>query len=80
MGLFIVGSYADLHISRPCMGSHPVQRTADTRRPTVEHMGLALIIHEQFYCKRGYAATTGVLAPQSVNVPQRVRLPPSQLR
>ncbi len=40
MGLFIVGSYADPHITRPCMGSHPVQRTADTRRPTVEHMGI----------------------------------------
>ena len=40
MGLYIVGSYADHHITRPYMGSHPVQRTADTHRATVEHMGI----------------------------------------
>jgi hypothetical protein len=28
---------------------------------------LALIIHERFYCNRGYAAATGGLAAQSVN-------------
>jgi hypothetical protein len=28
---------------------------------------LALIIHERFYCNRGYAAATGGLAVQSVN-------------
>ena len=28
------------------MGSHPVQRTADTRRPTVEHMG---VDHRRFH-------------------------------
>jgi len=40
MGLYIVGSYVDSHITRPSMNSHPVQRTADTRRPTVENMGI----------------------------------------
>ncbi len=40
MGLCIVGSYTDPHISQPCMGSHPVQRTSVTHRPTIEHMGI----------------------------------------
>jgi len=40
MGLYIMGSYADPHITRPSINSHPVQRTADARRPTVEHMGI----------------------------------------
>ena len=49
-------------------------------RPTMKDMGVASIIHERFYCKRGYAAAAGVLAAQSVNVLQRVRFPPSWLR
>ncbi len=40
MGLCIVGSYADPHTTRPCMGSHPIQRTSENRWPTVEHMGI----------------------------------------
>ena len=40
MGLYIVGSYADSPISQTYMGSHPIQRTANTRRPTVEHIGI----------------------------------------
>ncbi len=40
MGRCTVGSYADPHITHPCMGSHLVQRTADTRQPTVKHMGI----------------------------------------
>jgi len=40
MGLFIVGSWANPNITRPYMGSHPVQLTADTLRSTVEGMGI----------------------------------------
>ena len=46
----------------------------------MKDMGLARIIHERFYFKRGYAVATGVLAAQSVNVLQRVRFSPSWLR
>lgn len=74
-------SYADLH-NTPSLwiGSEPVQLTANAHRCMVEDMGLARVIHEPFYCKRGYAAATGMLAAQSVNVLQRIRLPPSRLR
>ena len=40
MGLYIVGSYANPHITPPYMGSHPVQLPADTRQPTIEHKGI----------------------------------------
>ena len=46
----------------------------------MKDVGLARIIHERFYFKRGYAVATGVLAAQSVNVLQRVRFSPSWLR
>ena len=36
MGLYIVGSYADPHITRPYMGSHPFQRTAQYDKPSCE--------------------------------------------
>ena len=39
-GSMYCGFLADPHITQPCIGSHPVQRTAVTRRSTVEHMGL----------------------------------------
>ena len=35
-----MGSYADRHNTRPCMGSHPIQRAADTRRSSMEDMGI----------------------------------------
>ena len=40
----------------------------------------ALIIHERFYCNRGYAAATVGLAAQSLNVLFQVRLGPLHLR
>jgi len=40
MDLLIVGSYADRHHTCPCMGLYPIQLAADTRRPTVEPMGI----------------------------------------
>ena len=36
----MTGSYADRHNTLPCMGSHPVQRTANARRPTMKEMGV----------------------------------------
>ena len=47
MGPFITGSYADRHNTlSPGMGSHPVQGTADTRRPSMKDMG---VDHRRFH-------------------------------
>lgn len=35
---FITDSYADQRNTHPCMDSHPIQWTADTGRPAMEHM------------------------------------------
>ncbi|TKS61504.1 MAG: hypothetical protein EWM73_02945 [Nitrospira sp.] len=61
------------------IGSQPVQLTAKARRSTVEHVGVARVIHEPFYCKRGYAAATGN-ARRSVRQRIAENTPPSASR
>src|SRR5439155_15905273 len=59
--------------------------TRTVHKPTIVRTrhrwrNLARIIHDRFYCNRGYAAATGGLATQSVNVLLQVRLPLSWLQ
>ena len=40
MGPFITASYADRHNTRPCLDSHPIQRAANTRRPSMKDVSV----------------------------------------
>ena len=67
-------------VDQAMRGARSGQATGRSDYPNQVNNSSARIIHERFYCNRGYAAATGGLAAQAVNVLFPVRLPSSLLQ